>query len=64
MILLMTCILTNFLVVFNREMGMGWWGGGICTTEASLILFVTVLREDNVKWSVYYWILSNILEAV
>lgn len=46
-ILLMTCILTNFLVMFPREMGMGWGEGDICTTEASLILFFTVLREEG-----------------
>lgn len=45
MVLLMTCILTNFLVVFNRGMGEG--GGDICTTEASLIWFFTVLREER-----------------
>lgn len=44
-VLLMTCILTNFLVVFNREMGGG--GGLFVPMEASLIWFFTVLREER-----------------
>lgn len=44
-VLLMTCILTNFLVVFNREMGGG--GGPFVPMEASLIWFITVLREER-----------------
>lgn len=44
-VLLMTCILSNFLVVFNREVGGGW--GLFVPTEASLIWFFTVLREER-----------------
>lgn len=41
-VLLMTCILTKFLVVFNREVSGGW--GVFLPMEASLIWFFTVLR--------------------
>lgn len=44
-LLLMTCILTKFLVVFNREEGGG--GGIFLPMEASLIWFFTVLREER-----------------
>lgn len=44
-VLLMTCILTKFLVVFNREVGGG--GGVFLPMEASFIWFFTVLREER-----------------
>ena len=50
-ILLMTCILTDFLVAFNREVGGG--GGNICNMEDWLIWFFTVSREERKREMVY-----------
>lgn len=41
----MMCTVTDFLVVFIREMSGG--GGLFLTMEASLISFFTILREER-----------------